>query len=312
MRDVLTVTLNPALDLSTSAVHVVPTHKVRCNILQRHPGGGGVNVARVIHRMGGDCTALYPAGGASGAVFQQLLNDEEVSSICVPIAEETRESFSVKDISSNKEFRFVLPGPVLQTSEWQACLDRIDDMDTLPKFVVASGSLPPGVPKDFYARLNSLLKMRNVKLVLDTSGDALSLALDEGVYLCKPSLRELSQLCGKELSSEADWLHAGQDLIKQGRAHVLVLTLGENGACMFIDDASYFAPALAVNVLSAIGAGDSFVGAMVWALSKGHDLPDAFKYGVAGATAALLSTGTGLCQPEDVSRLYASVSLVRL
>jgi 6-phosphofructokinase 2 len=312
MRDVLTVTINPALDLSTSAAHVVPTHKVRCDTLQRHPGGGGVNVARVIHRLGGDCTALYPAGGASGAVFQQLLNDEGVPSICVPIAGETRESFSVKDTSSNNEFRFVLPGPVLQMSEWQACLDRISDMDTLPKFVVASGSLPPGVPEDFYVRLNRLLKMRNVGLVLDTSGAALSLTLDEGVFLCKPSLRELSELCGQVLSTEADWRHAGQDLIKQGRAQVLVLTLGEGGACLFIDGASYFAPALAVNVLSAIGAGDSFVGAMMWALSKGHDLPDAFKYGVAGATAALLSTGTGLCQPEDVSRLYPSVSLVRL
>ena len=312
MRDVLTVTLNPALDLSTSAAHVVPTHKVRCDTLQRHPGGGGVNVARVIHRLGGNCTALYPAGGASGGVFQQLLNDEGVPSICVPIAGETRESFSVKDISSHNEFRFVLPGPVLQTSEWHACLDQIAELDDLPKLVVASGSLPPGVPDDFYARLNRLLKMRNVDLVLDTSGAALSLALDEGVYLCKPSLRELSELCGKELSTEADWRSAGQDLIKQGRVQVLVLSLGEGGACLFIDGASYFAPAIAVNVVSAIGAGDSFVGAMVLALSKGHDLPDAFKYGVAGATAALLSTGTGLCQPEDVSRLYASVSLVRL
>jgi len=312
MRDVLTVTLNPALDLSTMAAHVVPTHKVRCDSLQRHPGGGGVNAARVIHRLGGDCTALFPVGGASGAVFQQLLNDEGVPSICIPISGETRESFSVKDISSNNEFRFVMPGPLLQTSEWQACLNRISDIDTLPKFVVASGSLPPGVPVDFYARLNRLLKLRNVKLVLDTSGAALSLALDEGVYLCKPSLHELSELFGKELSSESDWRHAGQDLITQGRAQVLVLSLGERGACLFMEGGSYFAPALAVNVVSAIGAGDSFVGTMVWALTKGHDLPVAFRYGVAGATAALLSTGTSLCKPEDVSSLYARVSLLRL
>ena len=115
MLDVLTVTLNPALDLSTSAAHVVPTHKIRCESLQRYPGGGGVNVARVIHRLGGQCTALYPAGGANGAVFQQLLDEEGVPSLCIPIAGETRENFSVKDIAINDEFRFVLPGPALQT-----------------------------------------------------------------------------------------------------------------------------------------------------------------------------------------------------
>ena len=312
MLDVLTVTLNPALDLSTSADEVAPTHKIRCGALNYHPGGGGVNVARVIHRLGASCTALYPAGGASGAKFQKLLDGEGVPNICLGIDGDTRESFSVMDRASHSEYRFVLPGPALEEREWQACLARIIALESLPQFVVASGSLPPGVPLDFYARLSRLLKPRQIKLVLDTSGPALRFALDAGVYLCKPSLRELSELCGQELKNEADWRMAGQALIKQGKAQVLVLSLGEGGACLFTPDASYFAPALPVSVVSAIGAGDSFVGAMVWALSKGHDLPDAFKYGVAGASAALLSAGSGLCQPEDVSRLYADVRLTRL
>ena len=312
MLDVLTVTLNPALDLSTSAAHVVPTHKIRCESMQMHPGGGGVNVARVIHRLGGQCTALFPAGGANGAVFQQLLDEEGVPSLCIPIAGETRENFSVKDIAINDEFRFVLPGPALQTSEWQACMDQIIVLDNLPRFVVASGSLPPGVPFDFYARLSRLLKPRHVQLVLDTSGPALSLAVDEGVYMCKPSLRELSELCGQSLGTEADWRLAAQELIRRGKAEVIVLSLGEGGACLFTGSAFWFAPALPVNVVSAIGAGDSFVGAMVWAMSKGFDLPDAFKYGVAGATAALMSTGTGLCQPGDVNRLFEDVRLVKI
>jgi 6-phosphofructokinase 2 len=312
MLDVLTVTLNPALDLSTSAAHVVPTHKIRCESLQRHPGGGGVNVARVIHRLGGQCTALYPAGGANGAVFQQLLDEEGVPSLCIPIAGETRENFSVKDIAINDEFRFVLPGPALQTREWQACMDQIIALDNLPRFVVASGSLPPGVPFDFYARLSRLLKPCHVQLMLDTSGPALSLALDEGVYMCKPSLRELSELCGQSLGTEADWRLAAQELIRLGKAEVIVLSLGEGGACLFTGSASWFAPALPVHVVSAIGAGDSFVGVMVWAMSKGFDLPDAFKYGVAGATAALMSTGTGLCQPGDVNRLFEDVRMVKI
>lgn len=312
MIDVLTVTLNPALDLSTSAVEVVPIHKIRCGTLKYHPGGGGVNVARVIHRLGASCAALYPAGGASGARFQKLLDEEGVPNICLGIDGETRESFSVMDSTSQNEYRFVLPGPELEERDWQACLARIIALENLPQFVVASGSLPPGVPLDFYARLSRLLKPRQIKLVLDTSGPALRFALDAGVYLCKPSLRELSELCGQELKSEPEWLMAGQALIKQGKARVLVLTLGEGGACLFTPEASYYAPALSMSVVSAIGAGDSFVGSMVWALSKGHDLPEAFKYGVAGASAALLSVSSGLCQPEDVSRLYSSVRLTRL
>ena len=312
MLDVLTVTLNPALDLSTSAAEVVPTHKIRCGTVKSHPGGGGVNVARVIDRLGASCTALYLAGGASGVRFQKLLDEEGVPNICLGIEGETRESFSVMDSASQNEYRFVLPGPELEEREWQACLTHIIALENMPHFVVASGSLPPGVPLDFYARLSRLLKPRQIKLVLDTSGPALRFALDAGVYLCKPSLRELSALCRQELKSEADWRMAGQALIKQGKAQVLVLSLGEGGACLFTADASYYAPALRINVVSAIGAGDSFVGAMVWALSKGHDLPDAFKYGVAGASAALLSSGSGLCLPEDVSRLYEDVRLTRL
>jgi 6-phosphofructokinase 2 len=268
-----------------------------------------VNVARVIHRLGGACTALYPAGGATGAAFQRLLADEGVPSICVPIAGETRESFSVKEIASNNEFRFVLPGPVLQAHEWQACLDRIAALDDLPRFVVLSGSLPPGVPNDFYARLIRLLKPRGVPVILDTSGAPLNLALEEGVFLLKPSLGELSALWGRPLFDELAWREAAQQLIKQGRASYVVLSLGEIGACLFCADGSWFAPALPVQVSSAIGAGDSFVGAMVWALSQKHSLLEAFKYGVAGASAALLSTGTGLCRPQDVTRLLGEVRL---
>lgn len=312
MFDVLTITLNPALDISTSAVAVMPTHKIRCGIPKKYPGGGGVNVARVIHRMQGSCTALYLAGGAVGLMFQSLLNAEGVPGICLEISGETRECFSVVDTSSQSEYRFVLPGPMLEVHEWQACLERIAKLVVLPPFVVASGSLPPGVPFDFYAKLSQLLKPHQIKLVLDTSGPALGLAMEAGVYLCKPSLRELVELCGRELKSEADWCAAGRELVEQGRAKILVLSLGDGGAWLFTADTSYFAPALCVNVASATGAGDSFVGAMVWALAKGFDLPDAFKFGVAGASAALLSPGSALCQPDDVYRLYAEVELLRI
>lgn len=310
MTDILTVTMNPAVDIATSTDRVVPTHKLRCGVPQRHPGGGGVNVARVVHRLDGNCAALYPAGGASGELVRRLLDEEGVTSLCVGIAGETRESFSVSERSTGQEYRFVLPGPALLSHEWQACLDRVAGLDEAPRYLVASGSLPPGVPSDFYARLTRLVKPLSVKVVLDTSGPALAAALEEGVYLVKPSLRELRDLFGQPLETEVQWRRAAEQLVEQGKAQVVVLSLGEGGAWLVTAEGACFAPSLPIKVVGTIGAGDSFVGAMVWALAQGLDLKDAFRYGVAAGSAALLTGGTGLCLPADVARLHGEVILI--
>lgn len=309
MHDILTVTMNPAVDIATLADKVIPTHKIRCDVSQRHPGGGGINVARVVHRLQGDCVALYPAGGVYGQLLKQLLGEEGINGVCVAIAGETRESFSVIEKVTGHEFRFVLPGPALSSEEWQSVLRCIADLKTLARYVVISGSLPPGVPHDFYARLARLAKALGAEVVLDSSGPALAAALEEGVYLVKPSLRELRELVGQPLETELEWTHAAEQLVAQGKAKVVVLSLGEGGAWLVSDEGSFFSPALPVKVISAIGAGDSFVGAMVWALSRGMDLCESFRYGVAAGSAALLSGGTGLCQPEDVLRMLTDVKL---
>ncbi len=309
MTEILTVTMNPAVDIATSTQQVLPTHKLRCSVPHRHPGGGGVNVARVVHRLTGDCAALYPAGGDTGRLLRKLLDEEGVTSVCVGIDGETRENLSVHEALTGQEFRFVLPGPELLPSEWQACLDRVATLVEVPRYLVASGSLPPGVPSDFYARMIRLVKPLGVKVVLDTSGLALETALKEGVYLVKPSLRELRELFGQPLETESQWCHAAEQLLEQGSAQVVVISLGEGGAWMVTAGGTYFAPALPIEVISATGAGDSFVGAMVWALAQGRELKAAFRYGVAAASAALLSKGTGLCHAADVAHYFNDVIL---
>ncbi len=310
MTDILTLTLNPALDIASSTERVLPTHKLRCGNEQEHPGGGGVNVARVVHRLGGDCAAVFTAGGFTGELLCRLLDEEGVIGLPVEIAGETRESFSVRETSTGQQFRFVLAGPQLSQFEWQRCLDRVFTPGMEPRYVVASGSLPPGVPDDFYVRLLRLLKPQDVKLVLDSSGPALAAALEEGVYMVKPSLRELRELFRQPLETKAQWLAAATQLVTQGKAQIVVLSLGSGGAWLISAEGKCFAPALHVPVLGSIGAGDSFVGAMVWALARGLQLRDAFRYGVAAGSAALLSAGTGLCQPQDVERLHDEVILV--
>lgn len=309
MPAILTVTMNPALDLSTSVDQVMPTHKLRCAAAQIHPGGGGINVARVVHRLGGDCLALYPAGGVTGQSLQRLLDDERVPNQCIAIAAETRESFSVHERSSGLDFRFVLPGPMLQASDWQACLDALAALPEAPRYLVASGSLPPGVPADFYARLSAQAKARGSRVVLDTSGPALAAALAEGVDLFKPSLRELRDLTGLPLTAEAQWCAAARQLIDQGQARIVALSLGEEGAMLVTADQAWRAPALQVAVASTIGAGDSFLGGLVWALSQGQDPGESFRHGMASGAAALLGHGTTLCQAQDVARLRQQVTL---
>ncbi|SDI34942.1 1-phosphofructokinase family hexose kinase [Paraburkholderia phenazinium] len=308
MTDIVTVTLNPAVDVATSVEQITDTRKLRCNAARRDPGGGGINVARVVQRLGGDCVALYLCGGATGHMLRQLLDAEGAAGVGIEIAGETRENFSVQETSTGREYRFVLPGPTVTESDWQRCIDHIDALGAPPRYLVMSGSLPPGAPADVYARIARSTCAPGTRVVLDTSGPALTAALEAGVWLVKPSLNELRGLTGQPLVSEPEWIAAAEELIRDGRAQIVVLTLGELGALLMTADQILRAPGLRVRVSSSIGAGDSFLAAMVWALARDASLDEAFHYGMAAASATLLSPGTGLCQRTDVERFYREVS----
>jgi len=312
MSAILTVTMNPSIDVSASTGKVVPVHKLRCTNVRRDPGGGGINVARVIKRLGGGCRALYPAGGLPGRLLHRLLDDEGIASIPIDTAVDTRESFTILDEASGDQYRFVLPGAPLSEEEWRACLDRIASLAGPSDYIVASGSLPPEVPDDFYARLARIAGALGAHVILDTSGPALAAALEEGVHLVKPNLRELRELTGQPLDREPEWQRAAEKLVRSGKAAIVALTLGEHGALLVSRNAHLRAPGIPVKIASAVGAGDSFLAAMVWRLSSGRSLEEAFRYGVAAGTAALLTPGTELSRKEDTDRLSDNVVLMDL
>lgn len=307
MAEILTVTLNPAVDVASSVELIEPTRKLRCTVARRDPGGGGINVARVLQRLGGDCLALYLAGGVTGRVLQDLLAAEQVAGLCIRIDGETRENFSVFETSTGREFRFVLPGPTVTEREWQSCSAYVDALNPAPRYIVLSGSLPPGAPIDIYARIASSARGRGSRVVLDTSGPALAAALEVGVFLVKPSLNELRGLTGKPLVEEQEWCEAARQIVQDGQASIVALTLGDQGALVVTGERTLRAPAFPVQVSSSIGAGDSFVAAMVWALNRGSSLDDAFRYALAAASATLLVAGTGLCKQADVERFYLAL-----
>jgi 6-phosphofructokinase 2 len=309
MTAILTVTMNPAIDVSATAEEVVPVRKIRCQDIKRDPGGGGINVARVVKRLGADCRALFPAGGSPGRLLDRALTEAGIASIPVAVDAETRENFSVFDSACGAQYRFVLPGEPLSVEAWQACLDTVAALADTPDYVVASGSLPPAVPEDFYARLARAAASIGARFVLDTSGPALAAALEEGVYLVKPNLRELGDLTGLPLERAPEWTSAAAALVASGKAEVVALTLGEDGALLIGPDTHLRAPAIPVEPVSAVGAGDSFLAAMIWRLSEGGSLEDAFRYGVAAGTAALLTDGTELALKSDIDRYYRRVNL---
>lgn len=306
---IVTVTINPAIDVSTSVERIESSVKLRCGPARRDAGGGGVNVARVVHRLGGDALAILPVGGLTGRLLVQLIEAEGVPMMAIPVAGETREDFTAVETSTGREFRFVLEGPHLAWSEWQACLDAAVQPGDGPAIVVASGSLPPGAPADFHQRLAANARAAGDRVALDVSGPALARALGHGVYLIKPNLRELQDLTGERLDDDAARLAAARAIIGGGGAEVVALTLGDQGAMLVTADRAWRAGALPIAPVSSVGAGDSFLGGMVHALARGQDLDDAFRMALACGSAALLSPGTGLCQPDVVLRLLPQVRL---
>ncbi len=311
MTNILTITMNPALDVSTAVEEVHHTSKLRCEPMRRRAGGGGVNVARELHRLGADALAFYTAGHSTGRMMYNLLQQEGVPCHPFAIAGFPRESFTVLERSSGHEYRFVLPGPEISQQEWEGALVEIGQLCKPQSLVVASGSLPPGVPVDFFARVSRVVQAAQGSLIVDTSGEPLQAALAHGLFMVKPSLHELRDLCGEPLLRLHEVRDAASELVSAGNARIVVVSMGEMGAMLVTSEGSWYAPPLQVAVHSAVGAGDSFVAGMVWALARHESRVEAFAKGVACATATLVSTGSGLGDAEQVLELLKQVRCLK-
>ncbi len=305
MKPIATLTLNPAIDSACQAEEIHPIRKIRTTNERYDPGGGGINVARVIRELGGESVALYLAGGLTGQAFNQMVEEIGLEHRVVPIAGSTRVSHTVYERKTGLEYRFVPEGPEIHEDEWRACLAELEGLDA--DWVVASGSLPKGLPDDFYARLAKIETAKGARFVLDTSGEALKQAVAEGVYLVKPNLRELETLVGRTLDDSAAQEAAARELVESGRAEIVTVTLGGDGALLATKKGCMRLRAPKIKPRSAVGAGDSFVAAMTLGLAQGRTPEDAFILAVATGTATVLTMGTELCRREDVERIYRQI-----
>lgn len=308
MQSIVTLTINPTIDTSSKVDNVVANTKLRCQTPRHDPGGGGINVSRVIKRLGGSSKAIYPAGGTNGEMLKELLDREGIEHLPISIANMTRENVMILETNSGKQYRFGMPGPELSESEWKECLHKIETLEVTPDYIVGSGSIPPGVPDDFYAQLAELATKIDAKLIVDTSGKALTLAAEAGVYLLKPNLNELQHLADAELNSEEEREKLAKKLIDEKQAETIVVSLGTAGALLVTSETSERIRAPIVTIKSRVGAGDSMVAGIVLRLAQGHPIDVAVRYGIAAGSAAVMTPGTELCRAEDTNRLYRYIS----
>ncbi len=311
--------MNPALDKSTHVYELEPEKKLRCDPPVYEPGGGGINVSRAIRKLEGDSLALYLAGGYTGKTLYNLLEEEAVVQQQIETKSSTRENFivSVANESVNTtdhQYRFGMPGEFIEESEWKSCLTYIENLEEKPMFLVASGSLPLGVPVDFYAQLAVICKENNIKLILDTTEDALLEALKVGVYLIKPNIHELSDLVGKSHKYITQDLQESlaKELIQKGMCEIVVASLGERGAMLVANDIIEYTAPPTIHAKSTVGAGDSMVGGMVLGLTQGWDVEEVLKYGVACGTATTMQEGTKLCDKNDVDEIFDSLRINKI
>ncbi len=304
MSQIITLTVNPSVDKSIRIKGLQPDRKLRGSVPTEEPGGGGVNVSRAIYKLGGTSACVYLAGGHTGDTLKRLLDQEGIAQHPLRSSAQTRESFMVFNETTQQQYRFVPDGYPVAEADWKLTLRTVSSLLQEGDYLVASGSLPPGVPTDYYAQVTRVAHERAAKVMVNTSGEALQQAVGGGVYLLKPNLGELSTLTSQQAITAPEQERLAQQLVEQGRAEVVVVSLGAQGAMLVSKDEVTYIAAPTVPKKTTVGAGDSMVGGMVLRLSQGWATSDAVRYGVACGTAATMNHGTQLCRAEDVDRLY--------
>lgn len=300
---IATLTINPAVDLATQADSVQPGHKIRTFGERYDAGGGGINLARVVSELGGNTLSLFASGGVTGRFIEEMLTTAKVPWQAVRIQGSCRISVTVRDQSNGQEYRFVPRGPELTASDCANILAALRDVQA--DWVVASGSLSPGVATDFYAKAADVVRARGAKFALDTSGPALTASLGHGVSLLKPSLSELESIVGQQVRSLSGQMAQAKRLVETGAAEMVALTLGADGAILATAERVVHAPAFAVSERTGVGAGDSFLAGLVLGLAEERTIEDALRLALACGASAVQGSGTAQVRRAAVEALLA-------
>jgi len=304
MKKIIALTVNTAIDKRTTVEGIKPDSKLRCTVPLYEPGGGGINVSRVLNELGGTSLCMYLAGGPTGIHLRDMLVALDILQQVIPMDGWVRENISVTDTTNNQQFRFGMPGPMINESEWQNALGHLEALLLEGDVLVASGSLCPGMPIDFFAQVSEIAQKKLANYILDTSGEPLLRGAQAGAYLLKPNLGELATLCGVETITFLELESTAKTFLEKNPCEVLIVSLGAQGAMMVTGETVEYINAPIVYQKSTIGAGDSMIAGIVFALAQGKSLSEMARFGVACGTAATMTEGTQLCRKKDAEELY--------
>ncbi len=308
---IYTLTLNPCLDRYLYVNRLVEDDTIRAHRVKDWPAGKGIDVSRAIKEIGGFSVAIALLGGDTGRKIEEMLDEEGVVFATIRTRKETRMNVIVVEEDTEKRYRFSLPFEVCNDRQ-ERVLEVLSGLLRKGDWFVVSGSLPKGFEKDFYRRVIELAKSRNVRTLLDSSGQPFVEGLKASPDVIKPNHHEIKEAFGWEADTPFKAKLAAQHLREEFGVKEVLISLGSKGSFMLTDEGAFFSPALKLPVKSAVGAGDSFVAGYVWERSRGASYLEAFKLANACGNAAVLTEGTRLCRAEDVEKLYPQIRVERI
>ena len=303
---ILTVTLNPAIDKSTVTDLIQPEAKQRCTDVLNEPGGGGINVSKALKKLQAASIALFPSGGHNGEMLKSLLTAAEIPFHSINSSVETRENWVVLESETNHQFRFTFPGKSIEEQVIKKLIDDI--LSYSPAYVVASGSLPPGLPDYFYGLIVKTANAVGAKCIVDTSGPALQALQGKNAFLIKPNTSELCKMLSVQTLQNNEVPDAAQQAVRDGFAELIAVSMGPDGAWLVTAEKKYFASAPIVKKKSTVGAGDSMVAGITYMLQQQQPLQQVINFGVACGSAATMNEGTQLFKIEDVQQLFEQIN----
>jgi 6-phosphofructokinase 2 len=307
---IYTITLNPALDRTLWVEKIRPDDSNRIKKEERFAGGKGIDVSRVLTKLGVGSTALGFVGGFTGEELEGRLLNEGISCDFIRISGETRTNIIMNDMSSGVQSVFGASGPIIEPYELMRLIHKAEGLEH-PEIVIISGSIPPGVHPKIYRKLIEIAKDRNAKVVLDADGEALVEGTQGLPDMIKPNVHELSRLVDAELREFDDIVNAARSIQNKGIGTVLV-SMGAQGLLLLGEKESHHAFHPEVEVKNTIGAGDSAIAGFVYGLIEGKGLKESLVYAVAAGTATTLMPGTALCCKDDFLRLVPAVNIRNL
>ena len=303
---ILTLTLNPCIDLEIEVQRLVCDDINRVAASRREAGGKGINVSRMVHALGGKTMVIAPFGGQMGVDFLNRFSQMRLRAKLVPISGETRLNVNILEAGGRAHTRLNASGPRLSARELHQVFDAVERNLPRAAMLVLSGSLPPGVPTDTYAELIRMANRRGVRTILDTDGEPLRRGLRAKPFLVKPNLFEARRLLGGRLDTTAAVARAAQRLLKMG-AEVAVISRGPLGAVLASADGCWTARPPRQIVRNTVGVGDCLTAALAWALKRERPFDEALRWGVAsGAACAVRPPDRSYCSRE-VRRLVPRV-----